>query len=172
MVIWLGGGFAAQFFALRALRATDPTRLAEFAADVQWIGTRVFTSASLLAFISGLALVIDADFWGFGDDWIVLGLALFAITFLAGALFFGPEAGRIAKLVADEGPASPDAQARIQRILAITRADLVLLFLLVFDMTVKPSFDDAWLYGAIAVAAVAAALLVGNGMRAQSAATG
>jgi uncharacterized membrane protein len=168
-VIWVGGGFASQLFALRALRATDPARLASFAADVEWIGTRIFAPASGLAFISGIWLVLDSDFWGFGDDWIVIALALFAITFLAGTLFFGPEAGRISKLVAAEGADSPAAQAGIQRILALTRADLVLLFLIVFDMAVKPSFDDAWLYVAILVAAGVAAVLVRNGLRARPA---
>lgn len=169
-VVWVGGGFAAQFFALRALRALDPKRLAEFAADVEWIGSRVFVPASLAAFGSGVWLVVDASFWSFGDDWIVIALGLFAITFLSGAFFFGPEAGRISKLVADEGPSSPKTQARIQRILALSRADLVVLFLLLFDMVVKPSFDDVWLYVAIGVGAAVAALLVGNGMRARSAA--
>jgi hypothetical protein len=137
---------------------------------VEWVGTRVFAPASLLAFLSGLGLVLDSDFWGFGDDWIIIGLVLFAVTFLAGLLFFGPESGRIGKLVASEGPASPSAQARIRRILALSRADLVLLFLILFDMAVKPSFDDAWLYVAILVAAAVAAILVRSGLKAQSAA--
>ena len=169
-VVWVGGNFAAQFFALRALRAADPRRLAEFAADIEWIGARVFVPASLAAFGSGVWLVADAAFWGFGDDWIVIALVLFAITFLTGAFFFGPESGRISKLVADEGPSSPRAQARIRRILALTRADLVLLFLLVFDMVVKPSFDNAWLYVALGVGAAAAVLLVVKGMKARPAA--
>jgi uncharacterized membrane protein len=169
-IIWVGGGFASQFFALRALRTTDPTRLASFAADVGWVGTRIFAPASGLALVSGIWLVLDSDFWGFGDDWIVIALVLFAVTFLAGMLFFGPESNRISNLVAAEGADSPAAQARIQRILALTRADLVLLFLIVFDMTVKPSFDDVWLYVAIVVAAAVAAVLVRNGLGARPAA--
>jgi hypothetical protein len=53
----------------------------------------VLIPASALAVVSGVLLVIDSDVWGFGDDWIVLGIVLFAITFLAGALFFGPNRG-------------------------------------------------------------------------------
>jgi hypothetical protein len=97
-------------------------------------------------------------------------LILFAVTFLAGALYFGPEAGRIKKLIDAEGPASPAVQARIQRLLALTRADLMLLFLLIFDMAVKPSWDDVWLWIAVAVFAVLAAVLVRNGLRARLAA--
>jgi hypothetical protein len=49
---------------------------------------------------------------------------LFAITFLAGTFFFGPESGRLGKLVEAEGPTSPKVLAKLQRLLALTRADL------------------------------------------------
>ncbi|HEU0303372.1 MAG TPA: DUF2269 family protein [Gaiellaceae bacterium] len=165
--VWVGGSAMIQLFALRALRAQDPHRMADFAGDVEFVGNRVLVPVSLLAVVSGVLLVIDSDFWGFGDDWITLGLILFAVTFLAGAMFFGPESGRIKKLIAADGPSSPEVQARIRRILALTRADLVLLFLLIFDMAVKPSWDEAWLWVAVAVFAALAALLVRNGLQAR-----
>jgi hypothetical protein len=46
----------------------------------------------------------------------------------------------------------------------------MLLFLLIFDMAVKPSWDDVWLWIAVAVFAVLAAVLVRNGLRARLAA--
>jgi uncharacterized membrane protein len=166
-VIWIGGGAMIQFFALRVLKAADPMRMADFARDVEWLSTRVFIPSSLLAFVSGLLLVIDAEFVGFGDDWIVIGLILYATTFLAGALFFGPESGRIGKLIETEGPTEPAVQARIQRLLALTRADLMLLFLIVFDMAVKPAWGDLSLWIAIAGFAALAAVLVRNGLNAR-----
>jgi len=166
-VIWVGGATMVQFFALRAIRASDPMRMAEFAEDIEWSANRTLIPASGLAFVTGVLLVIDSDFWGFGDDWIVIGLALFAITFLAGILFFGPESGRLSKLAESEGPASPVFQARLQRMLALTRADLMLLFLLIFDMATKPSWGDPSLWVAIAGFAVLAAILVRNGLNAK-----
>ena len=160
-VLWIGGGAMMQFFALRALASDSPERLAQFSQDVEWIASRFLTAFALGAFLTGVGLVVNAEFWDFGDDWIVIGLVLFAITFLAGAAFFGPEAGRIGKLAAAEGPTSPVVQARIRRLLVLTRIDLVVLFLIIFDMAVKPSFDDAWtIVGALVVAAGLAALLV------------
>ena len=166
-VIWVGGGAVIQLFALRALRVPDPGRMADFSGDVEYIGNRVFVPASLLALVSGILIVVDSDFLGFGDDWIVIGLVLFGVTFLAGSLFFGPEAGRIKKLIESEGAASPVVQARIQRILALSRADLMLLFLLIFDMAVKPSWDDVWLWVAVGGFALLAAVLVRSGLRAK-----
>jgi uncharacterized membrane protein len=169
-VIWVGGAAMVQFFALRTLWVRDPVRLADFAGDVEYIGNRVFIPASLLAFVSGIWMVLDSDFLGFGDDWIVIGLILFAITFVAGALFFGPESGRIKKLIEAEGPTAPAVQARIQRILALSRADLMLLFLLVFDMAVKPAWGDLSLWVAIAGFAILAGILVRHGLNAKLAA--
>ena len=166
--IWVGGASMIQFFGLRVLASGDSNRLAEFAGNVEWVGSRFLTSASLLALLSGLGLVWESDFWGFGDDWIVIGLILFAITFLAGAGFFGPEAGRIQKLIESEG--ADASRARVTRLLVLTRIDLMILLLLIFDMTVKPSFEDGWtLLGAIAVAAALAALFTLPTLRARPA---
>jgi uncharacterized membrane protein len=165
--IWVGGAAMMQFFGLRAIKSPDPVRLAQIGQDIEWIGNRVLIPASALAVVSGILLVIDSDFFGFGDDWIVIGLVLFAITFFAGALFFGPESGRLGKLVAAEGPTSPAVQAKLRRLLALSRADLMLLFLIIFDMAVKPQWGDASLWIAVLAFAALAALLVRNGLNAR-----
>jgi uncharacterized membrane protein len=165
--VWVGGGAVIQIFALRTMRARDPMRMAEFGGDVEWIGNRVLVPSALTAVVSGVVMVIDSDFIGFGDDWIVIGIILFAITFLAGAFYFGPQSGRFKKLVEAEGPASPLAQAQMQRLLALTRADLMLLFLIIFDMAVKPSWGDLSLWLAILAFAALAAFLVRNGLNAR-----
>jgi uncharacterized membrane protein len=165
--LWVGGAAMMQFFGLRAMQATDPMRLVDIGQDIEWIGNRVLIPASALAVVSGVLMVIDSDVWGFGDDWIIIGIVLFAITFLAGALFFGPESGRLGKLAAAEGPTSPAVLAKLQRLLALTRADLMLLFLIIFVMSVKPSWSDVSFWLAVLVLAALAALLVWNGLNAR-----
>jgi len=167
VTIWLGGAAAIQFFALRALRSDDPVRTANFAGDVEWFGTRVLLPDSLLVIAMGIAMVLNSDFYGFGDDWIIIALVLFAITFLAGAAFFGPESGRIAKLIEAEGPTSPAVAAKVRRILALSRADLILLFLIAFDMVAKPTWGSTSLWVAVAIGAVLAAVLVWRGLNTQ-----
>ena len=156
-VIWVGGGLMMQFFGIRASMSGDPSRIAALGEDIEWIAQRVFIPGSLLAFVTGILLVVESDFYGFGDDWIVIGLTLYATTFLAGLLFLGPESGRIGKL-AEAG--SPEVGARTMRLVMLARLDLVLLFVLIYAMTVKPDFGDAGsiLIG-LAVAAVAAGLI-------------
>ena len=121
-VIWVGGGAMLQFFGLRAINSPDPMRLAQLGQDIEWIGSRVLVPASALAVVSGILLVIDSDFWGFGDDWIVIGLVLFAITFLAGALSSAPSPGgsasssrRRTDVAGGAGEAAPPAGAHASR---------------------------------------------------------
>jgi uncharacterized membrane protein len=139
-VVWIGGGLMMQLFGVRASSLGDRTRLANLGEDVAFIGPRLFVPASLLAFLTGVLLVIESDFYGFGDDWIVIGLALYATTFLTGLLFLGPESGRVGELTAQR---SPEAGPRTLRLILLFRFDLVLLFLMIYDMTVKPDFGDA-----------------------------
>jgi uncharacterized membrane protein len=146
-IVWIGGGLVLQLFAYRVSLSRDPGRLAALGQDIEWIGMRLFVPASLLSFVTGVLLVVESDFYGFGDDWIVMALVLYAVTFFAGLLFFGPESGRIGALMAE---GAPTAGARMARLVFLTRLDLVLLFLIVFVMTVKPSWsDEALLVGII-----------------------
>ena len=155
-VIWVGGGLMMQFFGLRASMSGDPMRMAALGEDIEWIANRVFIPASLLAFLSGLALVWESPY-DFGDDWILIGLALYALTFLSGLLFLGPESARIGKLI--EQGASEAVGPRTLRLIMLARLDLVVLFLLIYDMTVKPSFDDSALLEGLLAAGLAGAII-------------
>ncbi len=125
-VIWIGGGLMMQFFGMRASMSGEPARMAAIGEDIEWIANRVFIPSSLIAFVSGVLLVVESDFYGFGDDWIVIALVLYATTFFAGLLFLGPESGRIGKLNAE---GSPEAGPRTMRLIMLARLDIVLLFL-------------------------------------------
>jgi uncharacterized membrane protein len=162
-VIWVGGGLMIQFFGMRATAAGDE-RAAAFLVDVEWIANRFLTTSSALAFASGVFMVVDGP-WSFGDDWIVIGLVLFGITFVAGTAFFGPESKRLANLIAEHGFDSPQAQRRVARLILASRLDLVLLFLILYDMAVKPNFGDAaTIVAGLAGAAVAAGLVLWRGL--------
>jgi uncharacterized membrane protein len=136
-VVWLGGGLAIQVLAIRANRTDDPARMVSIAHEAEWFGTRIFLPSSLLVLILGIILTIDGP-WDFGQTWVILALIGYGLSFVTGAAFLGPESGRIGKLLAADGPDSPAVQARIQRIFLVSRIELVLLYLIVFDMVIKP----------------------------------
>jgi uncharacterized membrane protein len=136
-IIWVGGAFTVDMMAIRIARDPDPARLASFARDVEVIGLRVFLPASLVLLVFGFWLVHEGH-WSLSDGWLAFGLAVIAITIVTGATFLGPESGRISKLIDAEGPASPDARRRIDRLFLVSRIQLVLLMLAVVAMTAKP----------------------------------
>jgi uncharacterized membrane protein len=154
--VWVGGAFMIQAFAFRITRTGDGRRQAEFAKDSEVIGMRVFIPATWILLLAGIAMMINFD-WSWGQNWIVFGLIAFAISFIVGAGFLGPEGGRIAAVIEREGPTSPEAQMRIRRILLISRVELVVLIAVIVNMTVKPSGNAGWFWGLLV------AMLVGIG---------
>jgi uncharacterized membrane protein len=137
VAVWVGTDVALQCFALRARRA-GPERMIQFTADVEWLGLRLLTPASLLVAVFGVLLVIDSEVFEFSQFWVTAGLIAFLASAITGSAFLGPETGRISKLGAEKGPEDPEVQARISRVFLISRIELVILILIVLDMVVKP----------------------------------
>jgi len=135
-VLWVGGGTVLVLQVLRAQRERRPERLAEIAGDAEWIGSRVFAPLSLVLVIFGFLLVSKGDWqWHF---WLIWGMVFWVVSFLAGAAFLGPQAGRIKKLTDERGPTDTEVQRLIGRVLLVARIDNVLLLLVVLDMALKP----------------------------------
>jgi len=152
-VIWVGGATTIQAYAFRILRTGDGKRQADFAKDTEIVGMRVFTPASAILFLAAIGLMVNGN-WSWGQNWTVLGLISFSLSFVIGAGYLGPESGRIAAAIEKGGPNSPEAQARIRRILAVSRAELVVLLAVIVNMVVKPTGQAGWFWGILAVMAV------------------
>ena len=158
-VIWIGGGVMIQAYAFRILRTGDARRQADFAKDTEVVSMRLFIPAAWIVLLAGIALMINAD-WAWGQNWIVLGLVAFGLSFVLGAGFLGPESGRIAKVIERDGPESPEAQARIRRILVLSRCELVVLVTVIVNMVVKPSGNAGWFWGMLVAMLAGLALVV------------
>jgi uncharacterized membrane protein len=144
--IWFGGALMIQAFAFRIIRTNDARRMADFAKDSEVVGMRVFIPATWVLLLAAVGLMLNADL-SWGQNWIVLGLIAWAVSFAVGAGFLGPEGGRIAKIIERDGPESPAAQARIRRILLISRCELVVLLTVIVNMVVKPVGNAGWFWG-------------------------
>lgn len=157
-IVWLGGAMVLQYFAFRADRAADPLETHRVSMDAEWLAMRLFVPASLAVLVVGILLVLDGP-WSFDQAWIVLGLLGYAFSFFLGILFLSPESGRIARLIEAHGPTHELVTRRISRILAVSRFELGVLFAVVLDMTLKPTWDDGWFWVLAAVIVLAAATL-------------
>jgi uncharacterized membrane protein len=135
-IVWIGGALMIQLFAFRILKENDPRRIAEFSKDVEFIGMRTFVPSSLVLVVLGFVLMREAHWaWTF---WVVFALVAWALSFVSGAAFLGPESGRISKLIAERGGVDAEIQRRIERILFHSRVEFVLIALVAMDMVLKP----------------------------------
>ena len=136
-VIWVGGAAMLQLLGIRASRASSPEHQAGFAADVEFVGMRTLLPASLVLIVTGVWLVHEGA-WSYGTAWVSIGLAVWIVSALTGALFLGPQSGKLSKEIETLGIRSPAAQKRLRTIFLTSRVELVLLLLVVCDMVLKP----------------------------------
>jgi uncharacterized membrane protein len=153
--IWVGSAFLLQALLYRA-RTTDDTVLIErISSHTQWLAQRIFIPTSLAVLVLGILLTIEGP-WTFGQLWIVIALAAFAGTFLFGVGVIEPEGKRLHAAAAAHGPEHPETRRHNGRMDAYMKLDLALLFVVVFDMALKPTADD------VATLVLGGAVLVGT----------
>jgi uncharacterized membrane protein len=160
--VWLGAGFFLQMLIFRAESSDDGGLTQGIASNSGWMAQRIFIPASLVVLVVGVLLTIEGP-WSFGDLWIVLGLAGYAVSFLIGILFLEPEGKRIGAAMAagDQGQAA----ARIRRINAVSRIELTILYLVVAAMALKPTGDDVGTLILFAAALLGAFVIWGQRLR-------
>jgi uncharacterized membrane protein len=135
---WVGGGLLITVLAMRAERAKSPEELLGIARQAAFAGEKLFAPASGVVLAMGIAMVINSPEIGFGDTWVDIGLAGFAITTVTGIGVLSPLAKKIVSLSETHGPSAPETQAAINKILLIARVDVALLLVVVMDMLMKP----------------------------------
>ena len=138
-VVWLGSGLFLQALVFRAQKVGDDGLIQGVASNSGWLAQRVFIPASLAVLAFGILLTIEGP-WSFGDAWISIGLAGSITSFLVGILFIEPEGKRIAAAMA----AGERARAgfHIARINTVSRMELVVLYLVLAAMALKPTGED------------------------------
>jgi uncharacterized membrane protein len=138
-VLWVGGDLTLTTLGIRYERLADGPTLAMLGKVGTWIGTRVYTPASIAAVAFGIAAVAEGNL-DWGQFWIIWGLIGWTIAFTVGVTFIGPELGRIDKAAQEFGPESEEVGRRVRRLFAIFRFDTALLVSIVIVMAAKPSF--------------------------------
>lgn len=163
-VIWVGGATIIQAYAFRILGTRDGKRQADFAKDTEVVGMRVLTPASLLLFLAALGMMINLG-WSWSQNWVLLGLIAFGLSLVIGVGFLGPESGRLAELIREHGVEAPIVQARIRRLLVVSRCELVVLLTVVLNMVVKPVGQPGWFWGMLLVMVLGIAAVIATYVR-------
>jgi uncharacterized membrane protein len=140
-IVWIGSGFLFHVLGFRADRADDQAAVRKIADDLVALANTLFIPSSLLVLVLGILLTLDGP-WSFGDLWITLGLVGWFLTFLTGTLWITPQSKRLQGLIERDAGLSAEGYAVARRMMTFARLDYVVLFLIVFDMVVKPTGDD------------------------------
>jgi uncharacterized membrane protein len=136
-VVWVGGGVTLVLHAIRAERTSDHAMLAVVAKQAAFMGEKVFAPAGLVAFLAGIAMMLNSS-WGWSHFWVIVGLVGYAATFVIGIAVLSPLAKKIDASAETNGPSHPETLALIERIMLIARFDVAMLVLVVVDMVTKP----------------------------------
>lgn len=138
-VVWVGGACTLQTFAIRINGTGDGARMATFAKDAEFVGNAIYLPSSIILLVSGIFTIHESGgAWSYDQTWVQMGLAMILVSIAIGAGFIGPQAGRIARTIEQGGLDSPEAKRQINRIFLVSRFELALLLLVIFDMVVKP----------------------------------
>jgi uncharacterized membrane protein len=136
-IVWVGGNIHLQIIGARLVAAKDPLQVGNFSKQAEWIGTRVLTPAAIVIVIAGVIMTLDR--WDFEQLWIIIGIAGFLYSFINGATLLGPLSGKTAKLIDERGAEDPQVQTNIRRLFLYGRIELVILIVVVWAMTMKPT---------------------------------
>lgn len=150
-VLWVGGATSLSlvFFIVNA-RADDKATLATL-GNMAHLGPHLFLPAGLVTLLSGGLLVWMSWTW---EAWVVLGLAIVAVTFVLGAAVLGPTSERAVKTWTETGDEA-GAMALARKAMRFVRFDLAAQFAIVSLMVLKPA---GWTDPLLAVPAALLAL--------------
>lgn len=136
VILWLGSEVFAHMLAFRAIRQRDTAALQKLFYDVNAFD-QILVPAALIVPVSGILLVIQGP-WSFDDPWIVLGLSGFGLVFVYGFLYLQPLVNRARAMIERERGMGPESWVVVVRFFVLWRIETVVLFVIVFAMTIKP----------------------------------
>ena len=89
-----------------------------------------------LVLASGIWMVVDSEAVQLSQTWVWLGLALFGLSGIVGAVYFGPASNKI--VVALDSGQVEEADRRAKTFNMVSRLDTLLLLVIVGVMVFKP----------------------------------
>jgi hypothetical protein len=167
-IVWIGLGLVGQSLSVWAGRERQYALAEQFYRWVAWIEPPAVVLGPLLLIVTGVALVLDGP-WGFGDTWVVIGLAGYVGALALGGALQAPGTKRMGMLLCERGPEDPETIAAMRRLDAYAWPEYGLLLVVLLAMTTKPDGGgSAGFWTAVAVILVVAVTLLVRGLRSAS----
>lgn len=136
-IIWIGAGTAFSIMNARISSRKDEEAARVLGAEGEFFGKGVFMPASIVTLLAGVGMVLASDgAIGFGEPWIGIGFAGIIISTLIGAVLIT----RATDSLNDAAKAGDTATvtAMQQRLGVLGATDLVVLYIVVWAMVVRP----------------------------------
>jgi uncharacterized membrane protein len=102
-IVWVEGSGFSRVYAVRVLASDDGRQIAGFARNIEWMGTRLFVPGSLAVLMLGAVLVWQSEAGTLGQTWTWLAVVTHGISVLIGTAFFGPESGKLGRVLEELG---------------------------------------------------------------------
>ena len=135
-MVWLGGGVLLAAQAVLTVRSADPDAVGRFVRSLRVLGPAVLAPATIAVAGLGVWLVLDSAAWDFGQTWVQIAIALFAVAFVVGAAHQSRAAIHAQRAV--EGGDEPEARRQLARWCAGYVAIVLALLAIAWDMVFKP----------------------------------
>jgi uncharacterized membrane protein len=137
-IVWVGGGFMLVMVGLRIRSTANPQAMAELGRTIPYVGIRVLGPAWIVLLITGVWMVLSSASWRFTQFWVLLGIGLFAVAFLVGAIFMSQAGVRLERAAREADSHKANLSSLFQRWLLGYSVILAVLLVAVWDMVFKP----------------------------------
>ncbi len=134
-MLWLGGGLMLILVGRRARASTDSGAIAEFARSLSYLGPRALAPGVGAVLVFGVWMILADGAWSFDQAWVLIGIGLFVVAFLIGAVYLS-RLGLALERASAVDPAR--GRALFDRWQLAYSIVLALLVIAAWDMVVKP----------------------------------
>ena len=131
---WLGANVVQAVVPPAAARIGTAT-LAGWYRLSSVLSRRLYMPAAILILITGVALVIDSDVYGFGSTFVTIGFGMIILGGLAGIVVFAPGGERAAEAV--ESGDGGMIRSAVSRLTAWGLVDTLLLIFTITAMVLR-----------------------------------
>lgn len=139
-MLWVGGGVMLSLFAMRAM-AGGARSMSDFARTLAYVGLRVMMPAVVLVLVTGVWMVVVDSEFSFSQLWVRLGLGLFVVAFLVGAVYLSRVGIQLDRAARAANGAGTSLGPLFNRWLVGYVAVLIVLLAAVWDMVFKPGLS-------------------------------
>jgi len=137
-IVWIGAGITFLILTRRLSAAQDMTGIRAIGEQAEFFGPKVFAPSAFVTLAAGIWMVAISPSIGFGDVWIVWGLAGVALSVLFGAVLSEKAARQLLEATQSD-TVDPGVVGALQsRLSTYSTIDVVILLSVVWAMVFRP----------------------------------